>query len=515
MRWIIFSFLYLQDSIVNVVASGRNTHRWLFAKHIENYRWIVGHWRTWRTYHKALRYVPAYKKFVKLHRHSIPQWNGITTSLEAIPVMDKANYIKRYSIEDRSYGGKLPQRGVVVDESSGSSGTPTSWVRGPYERLLIRMILQVVFSKQTANKPTFVINAFALGAWATGMNVSAALTDICIIKSTGPDIDKIINTLREFGPKYSYVILGYPPFLKNLADDSRINLSEYSITAGFGGEGMSENMRRYLLKSFRSVTGSYGASDLEINIALETEFAIAIRQAVETNRAFAEDLVRVDYGVLPMVFQYNPYDYVIETNDEGELLISIARKENINPRLRYNIHDRGHIIRLKDLKPILKKHGLGNLAKHITLDMPLLFHYGRSDLSVDYYGAVVVPDTVREIIYADDNLAPHFETYRLISYEDASANKQLHIAIELKPGIKISPSLSNQKAIAILAEMRTRNRDFDNACKIAKPSTLPTIALYTYGTGPFKNDKAKLKHEYVWHLSAEESVSIDIKSYAH
>lgn len=29
----------------------------------------------------------------------------------------------------------------------------------------------------------FVLNAFSLGAWATGVNVSTSLADVCIIKS--------------------------------------------------------------------------------------------------------------------------------------------------------------------------------------------------------------------------------------------------------------------------------------------------------------------------------------------
>jgi phenylacetate-CoA ligase len=502
MRYLKFFYVYLQDAFVNVTASDLRTHRFLFAKHIEAYRWRLGYWRAWRTYYLAMRRVPAYSRFVKAHTKRLPSWDGRSLSLAPIPSMDKQNYIKKYSIESRSYGGKLPTKGVIVDESSGSSGTPTSWVRGPYERMLTRIILQIVFSQQTSEKPKFVINAFALGAWATGMNVSASLTEVSIIKSTGPDMDKIIHTLQEFGSKYSYVILGYPPFLKNLADDGRIDLSEYDISVGFGGEGMSENMRRYLLKSFTGVTGSYGASDLEINIAVETEFTIKLRNAIEQNTQLAKELTKTGYGVLPMIFQYNPYDYVLETNDKGELLVTIARKENINPRIRYNIHDRGHVLRLKELKPVLRKHGLGSVADHLRIDMPLLFHYGRSDLSIDYYGAIVTPDTVREVIYDNPELARNFITYRLVSYEDDEANKQLHIAVELKNGFKLDDAKATSQEV--MTQMRARNGDFNYVCTIAKENTKPTIHFYEFASGPFKSDKAKLKHEYVVHLSAAQ-----------
>ena len=48
------------------------------------------------------------------------------------------------------------------------------------------------------------------------------------------------------------------------------------------------------------------------------------------------------------MFQFNPYDYLIETAESGELIITINRMQNINPRIRYNIHDRGHVLRMRE-----------------------------------------------------------------------------------------------------------------------------------------------------------------------
>jgi len=110
------------------------------------------------------------------------------------------------------------------------------------------------------------------------MNVSAGLTAVAVLKSTGPDREKIINTMREFGPDFTYVITSYPPFLKNLFDDDRLDWSAHDIVCAFGGEGISESMRDHILRTTHSVIGAYGASDLEISIAMETEFTIALRR---------------------------------------------------------------------------------------------------------------------------------------------------------------------------------------------------------------------------------------------
>jgi len=53
-----------------------------------------------------------------------------------------------------------------------------------------------------------VLNAFSLGAWATGTNVSAALTAIGTVKSCGPDIDKMLGALSLLGTEPVYVVCG-------------------------------------------------------------------------------------------------------------------------------------------------------------------------------------------------------------------------------------------------------------------------------------------------------------------
>ncbi len=84
---------------------------------------------------------------------------------------------------------------------------------------------------------------------------------------------------------------------------------------------------------------------------------------------------------------------------------------------------------------VLRKHGADHLLADRLLDLPVLFHHGRSDLSVDFYGATVAPDSVREFLYADSGLARDVATYRVISYEDGHADKQLLFAFELNNAV--------------------------------------------------------------------------------
>ena len=506
-KYLVFGFVWLMDLVIRQLTRSVSTHRLLLGPHIEPWRWYFGRLRAWRTFHKASRRVPAYGMHLAANDYPrrLPSGLSLKDALATVPEMDKASYIRPYSINDRSLGGALPRRGVVVDESSGSSGVPTSWVRGPEERLATRQLLQMGFARTSKELPKqpFVLNCFSLGAWATGMNVSASLTEVTMIKSIGPDRDKVIQTMSEFGPHFTYVITGYPPFLKALFEDERLDWSQYDIVTAFGGEGISENMRGIIAENAHAVYGSYGASDLEINIAIETDFSVAVRQAIAASPELSARLTRQrEYGVLPMVFQFNPFDYLMETNAKGELLVTIARGSNINPRIRYNIHDRGHVLRFKELDAVLAEHGLSDLRKVRITDLPLLFLYGRSDMSVDYNGAVVAPDAVRDVVFGTTALADAVENHRLISYEDSNGDRQLHLALQLTQG---SAGLDELAVGAhVFDALREANGDFSNAIRTAPEGTLPSLAVYPFRTGPFAEDGKKLKNEYVWILEVGE-----------
>lgn len=497
-----FAAVALIDTAERLFASTGVAYKLLLYPGYERTRWKLGIWRAWRSFYMTHRRVPAYRDFIA-RRGGMPDLHmtrGLFPDLSSIPEMDKASYVKAYPIHQRIKSGRLPRRGVMVDESSGSSGQPTSWVRGPVERQIVSQMMRLSYRESVdRERPVFILNAFALGAWATGMNVSLSLTPCSIVKSTGPNLDKIVSTMIEFGPGYRYVVMGYPPFLKGLADDPRIDWSQYVVDAGYGGEGISESLRTYLGRKFKRVVGSYGASDLEVNMAIETDLTIALRRAIGEDSALREALIRTDYGVTPMIFQYNPMAYYVETNAAGELVVTMSRPYHIAPKIRYNIHDRGHVMRFPELKRVLRKLGRTDLLKGNALetDLPLLFLYGRSDMSIDYYGANVTPDSIREVIYAVEKLAPVVNTYRLLSYEDANANKRMEIAAELVEGAVV-PDNAEELGNEVFERLAAINGDFYNAWKnTAPPDNMPLFTIHPFETGPFEGGQRKLKNEYV------------------
>lgn len=464
----------------------------------ERFRLLHSKWKALDVFESAKETVPAYKDFIKNNMKDTITFKGLEPNLSCIPVTDKENYVRKYTIEQRCIDGIIPPRGTVIDESSGTSGKANNWVRGPHEREEIKRLLKHSMRYAVGNDPIFIINAFALGPWATGMNVSMSLVDVAILKSIGPDIKKIENTLLTFGPKYRYVIMGYPPFLKTLVDTAQVNWHEYNCLAIFGGEGMSEGMRWYLSRAFSKVFGSYGASDLEINIGSENDFTVSLRKLLTENKSLAQDLLLNNIHSYPMIFQYNPYDYLIETNDHNELIVTICRQTNRAPKIRYNIHDVGQVYQFSDLIRKLERNGIKIKDTFTSFtDLPLLFVYGRADSSVAYYGCKITPQNIEDTLFAFPELSHRINSFTILTEEDEQANKKLTIAFEQLPNHHLTNEILQQHYDQFFEKLAQVNQDFRESIKMVPEDFKPTLELHSYSEGPFAVNDIRLKKHYI------------------
>ena len=198
-------------------------------------------------------------------------------------------------------------------------------------------------------------------------------------------------------------------------------------------------------------------------------------------------------------FQYSPLDYLIETNDAGELLVTICRLRNVAPKVRYNLHDLGRTVRFRDVGPALEELGyaLDELAPG-HLKLPFLFHYGRSDATVAYYGANISPVDVEEVMNALTELGGRCANYALIVGEDERANKQLEIAFELRQGER-APWRQEALRSKFLARLADVNQDYREAARFIPDGYEPKLAFYETGEGPFADIDPRLKRPYIQH----------------
>ena len=485
------STLWLLWIVRRFISFDRRTYLLLSAPALQPLLARIGMLRARAVFIKAKECCPAYQSFLATSGcEARGGWR-----LSRLPVMDKENYVKKYSIEERCYGGRIPASGVVIDESSGSSGVPNNWVRSADERADVKRILQLNYQLIYRDSGCILLNCFALGPWATGMNVSMSLVDVGILKSIGPDQQKLENTLEIFGPDYRYLVFGYPPFVKSFVDSTHLDLSRYRMDLVVGGEGISEPLRAYLLRSFRTVISSYGASDLEINIGVETELTIALRRLCAQDRRLCEQLFGRETP--PMIFQYNALDYIVETNAEGELLFTIGRQTSAAPKLRYNLRDLGGVMTYEALAARLRGRGveIKSLAPRQS-SFPVLYVYGRGDLTVPFYGAKVSPGDLEEVIHSRPALLGHVNSFQLVSYEDERVNRRLRIHLEtvrdyaggLPPAAELRDIIF-EGLCGCNQDFREVTRMFDRGCV--------EVELHPFGGGPFAGRDIRVKNKYI------------------
>ena len=476
------------DRILHVVGPRFGAFFWVIRHLPPRLLAVVGRWRAERAVDHALRRVPGYRDYVE--RRPAPD---AAVGRRRVPETDKRRYVQAVPLESRCLDGTLDAVRVGIDESSGSTGTPFNWVRSADERAATHVFISH-FARYCFGQDFVTLNAFSMGAWATGINMGAAMERSSVVKNTGPDPDKVFRTLEFLGTERRYLICGYPPFLKHLIDTAAergFPLGDYRLMGLVGGEGMSEGLRDYLTPVFDPVFSGYGATDIEIGLAGETPLSVAIRRLAHARPAVQRALFGDDPR-LPMLFQYNPLQHHVTVNDEGELIFTISRLEVLAPRIAYNVHDAGGVATLDEITRRLASCGvdLHDLADDVV-PLPFLWVYGRSDSTVSVMGANVYPEDLERALYEAPGLAAITRSFCLGAHEEHDGTIRPLFAFEVTE--EPDEGLTRRFADEIERRIRELNADYREAAREHPAAVRPVVRLHRPGEGPFAADAAKIK----------------------
>lgn len=475
---------------------------------------VVAQLRAERAAWQAARRVPAYRRYLTD--------SGVDAAglfpldiLRHLPETDKHSYVDRYALLDRCIGGAVPFPGTTIDESSGSTGTPYNWIRGSHERGVAHRNIGFFARYSFGTGPLVTLNAFSMGAWAAGFNMSLGMMRHGIVKSIGPDIDKILSTLRYLGPTYRFLISGYPPFLKHLLDEAEradFPWADYEVHALVGGEGMSEELRDHLLIRFESVYSGYGATDIEIGMAGESPVSIAVRRLARANPEVRRVLFGEDDPRLPMVFQYNPLIHYLEVNSYGEVVCTVSRLDLLSPRIRYNVHDSGGLVefatarsRLRDLGFDLDRlgetpeaHGpRGPLPWARPIPLPFVWIHGRRDATISVMGANIYPEDVETILYRDASLARRVHSFMLSVIDDETGTPRPAITLELEELDGVDDAWLAKVSDQFRDGLFRLNIDYRSSVGEFPGAMQPMIVAYARGGGPFAADAGRIKQRRI------------------
>jgi phenylacetate-CoA ligase len=442
----------------------------------------------------AKKRVPAYAHFLQANGHAFR-----LLALESFPETSKESYVKRYGFAERCRNGRIPVVGTVVDESAGSSGTPYNWIRSARELRDVHLSTANWVRYSFPTERLFAINAFSMGAWATGTNMSVALSRVCTVKSTGPDLEKIVDTIEQFGSACDYLIAAYPPFLKRVVDaldDRSFDWSATRVYGLVGGEGMTEAMRDYLERRLVKVRSGYGASDIQIGIAGETDLSVTVRKLLVADPATRAALLGDGEDRVPMVFQYNPLDSYIEINADGETVITVNNYSVLSPRLRYNLGDEGRILTRPELEQRLRAAGIEPPAAE-GWALPFFFLFGRRDSTVSYMGANIYPTDVEYGLYRDEMLAGLIEGFCLELREEADLESRPVVHVHLREGATAPADAVERLRAGIVDHLASASRDFAESLREDSSAGDVRVVVHDHGTGPFAGSGSRIKNVYV------------------
>lgn len=465
--------------------------------------------------------VPAYQDHLVRSGHAFTWWD-----LTSYAPTSKDDYVRAYDEAARCWNGRIDLAGTVVDESSGSSGRPFNWMRSKQELDTVHRNVAGYVSMLFGEEDLFCLNAFSMGAWATGTNTGQALARVAMVKNTGPDLEKILDTLRHFGPSFTYVITAYPPFLKHLVDRLDAAGGEFdafTLNGFVGGEAMTEGLRDHLERRFHRVYSGYGASDLTIGMGGETDLSVTLRRALLEDPALRARLLGPDETRTPMIFQYNPLETYLETTADDELVVTINSSAVMSPRLRYAIGDEAKLLSFPEMVELTAEFPqlvprLRAAHRRQGMRLPFLLLYGRADATISYMGAHIYPVDVQEGLYRDPSVARVVESFRLELADVDAAEQRPALHVQLRdrrrfPEAAVDDAGRERLAAAVadgvLAHLAAVSRDVAEALQEDPTTADLQVHVHDRGTGPFAaDDESRIKNVYLMRRrpdAAEES----------
>ncbi|MFI6531856.1 phenylacetate--CoA ligase family protein [Nonomuraea sp. NPDC050547] len=422
-------------------------------------------------FHDVADSVPAYRAFLAAHGAD-PR----ATPFHDLPLTTKDTYTRRYPLPDLCRGGVI---GDMIAVSSGSTGEPSFWPRSAADERVIADRFEEVFDAfETRSRRTLAVVCFALGTWVGGLFTLNCVRHLAErghrVTTIAPGSDKreILRVIPPLAPHFDQIVLlGYPPFLKDVIDAGS-GWPAYHLKLVTAGEVFSEEWRTLVCERagiadpVTSTASLYGTADAGV-LGNETPLSIELRRFLSGR----PDLARRLFGEsrLPTLVQYDPSVRYFEEH-AGTLVFT---GDNGIPLIRYHIADEGGLIPYAGMLAFARSHGLAPSAR--GPEHPFAYVFGRSHFTVSYYGANIYPENVAIGLEQPEIAGSVTGKFVMEVEEDKTRNRHLIITIELSPGTPPTPSLSRLAATSIRTQLNRLNSEF--TAYVPQPHQTPIIRL--------------------------------------
>jgi phenylacetate-CoA ligase len=442
---------------------------------------------------RTVQTVPAYRAF--LREHSVnPQAVRTIDDFRRLPLATRENYVRRYPLDERCRGGL--SRCDMVAVSSGSTGPPTFWPRTLHDESASASRFEQIFCEafEADRKKTLAVVCFPLGTWVGGMFTTSCCRQLAskgypvTTVTPGNQRSEIFRVVTALSPMFEQtVLLGYPPFLKDVVDaglTERIDWSTYGTKLVLAGEVFSEEWRTLMAERTGMArltldsASLYGTADGGV-LGCETPVSVGIRRFLADHVEPATAL----FGRprLPTLVQYDPTTRYFEEH-QHTLVVSC---DSGVPLVRYHIADEGGVIAYSAMIERMRASGFDaegatrNAGARTVQSLPFVYVFGRSHFAISYYGANVFPETVSLGLEQPQIRACVTGKFVMEAREEPDHNRELTIAVELAAGVEASSDLSQAVAESVLAQLLRYNSEFANYVPSSRQS--PRVTLLPAG----------------------------------
>ncbi|WP_043639256.1 phenylacetate--CoA ligase family protein [Nonomuraea candida] len=445
-------------------------------------------------FHQVAATVPAYRRFLAEHRVD-PATVVTLDDFARLPMTTKDTYTRRHPLPDLCRDGVI---GDLIAVSSGSTGAPAFWPRSVSDERVVADRFEEVFrdSFDARGRRTLAVVCFALGTWVGGLftvNCCRHLAErgypITVV-APGTDRREILRVLPELAPYFDQVVLlGYPPFLKNVIDTEDLPWADWDVKLVTAGEVFSEEWRALVAERagiadpVRGIASLYGTADAGV-LGNETALSVELRRFLAARPGPARELF--GESRLPTLVQYDPGVRFFEEH-QGTLLFS---GDNGVPLVRYHIADEGGVLAYRELLDFVRGHGFE--TRQEGPERPFVYVFGRSHFTVSYYGANVYPENIAVGLEQPEVSGVVTGKFVLEAAEDQRHDRHLTVTVELMPGEKPSDEVAQAVGASILAQLLRLNSEF--AAYVPAGRQMPFIRLRESGDPEYFPPGAK--HRY-------------------
>ncbi|MFC3963643.1 phenylacetate--CoA ligase family protein [Nocardia jiangsuensis] len=450
-----------------------------------------------RVFRDAAEHVPAYRDFLRVHGIA-PGDIRTAADFAALPPLTKQNYIAAYPAHQLLPHGRITGA-ETWSASSGSSGEPTYWARGPVAlRQSIELHRRILRGLGADRRPTLVVIGFAMGSWIGGTYTYQAITALhrrgfpISAITPGVDVAAVRAALRSLGPQYGRVVLaGYPPFLRDVLDEPGV-ADGLDLRVLMAGENIGEPWRDHLLelagKPGRPEVSTliYGTADLGM-IGHETVSTIAVRRRAEQLPSLRRRLFGTA-GVLPTFVEYDPGYRYVEPDPSGALLFTA---HNAIPLVRYRINDEGAVFGQPELRAALREAGCPPALRATTRSARYLVLNGRTDVAATFYSVKITPEAIRAAL-ADAGLVRTLTgKYLLDSVADERFRPELVLRVQLRPGVRPDPALAALVGKTTVATLCRVSSEYRELHRVSGERAEPTVLLDDFDSPRYRY---RIKH---------------------